>query len=308
MTDAAAVIAFRGVLATMLACPRCRAELSVADDCPSCGAKFGNDGGTPVLIADDNVRQVSFEFRAENSLVDEVELLKIFRFPPRVANPRTLPYHVSPEHAELMRGVPAGATVLEIGCGGGQSRAWFAALGHRYIGTDISKTRVFEWLRTHGGPDVVCDTHFLPFRDESFDIVYCAAVFEHLACPVLAAQEVLRVLKPGGKFLGNASFLEPWHDHSFFHLTPLGAVELLRAAGFRPIYVWPSRGYTGFQAILSTFGSGIFRAAGSLLAWLYDRQTLIRNALKRRMGKDLRAEILYRGDVAGAIDWIAEKP
>ena len=94
-------------------------------------------------------------------------------------------------------------------------------------GTDISKTRVIKHLQEYGGPDVLCDAHFLPFADCTFDVVYSAAVTEHLACPYLAAQEIARCLKPGGHYLGNVSFLEPWHDNSFFHMSPLGAFELL---------------------------------------------------------------------------------
>jgi ubiquinone/menaquinone biosynthesis C-methylase UbiE len=38
----------------------------------------------------------------------------------------------------------------------------------------------------------------LPFADNSFDLVLSHALFEHLANPVRAIQELLRVLRPGG--------------------------------------------------------------------------------------------------------------
>src|SRR5206468_2817818 len=120
------------------------------------------------------------------------------------------------------------------------------SMGLEYVGTDLSRTRVHEWLRKFGGADLLCDSHFLPFRDGSFDAVYSVAVTEHLACPPLALQEIYRVLRPGGVYLGNCSFLEPWHDHSFFHVSPLGAGELLTQAGFTIEAIWAGRGYNTF--------------------------------------------------------------
>jgi SAM-dependent methyltransferase len=40
-----------------------------------------------------------------------------------------------------------------------------------------------------------------PYADESFDVVHCAQVIEHLHNTRLFAQEILRVLKPGGTAL-----------------------------------------------------------------------------------------------------------
>lgn len=41
----------------------------------------------------------------------------------------------------------------------------------------------------------------LPYEDQSFDIVHAHHVFEHVADPLRSAQEIYRVLKPGGIFL-----------------------------------------------------------------------------------------------------------
>lgn len=43
------------------------------------------------------------------------------------------------------------------------------------------------------------DAHRLPFRSESFEVVYCRYVLEHVARPVDVLSEMFRVLKPGGR-------------------------------------------------------------------------------------------------------------
>ena len=218
-----------------------------------------------------------------------------------------LPHHLDPSHAYAILNLSPGARILEIGCGGGQARIWYEAQGLQYVGTDVSKTRVFDWLQKFGGPYVLCDAHFLPFADACFDVVYCAAVFEHLACPVLAAQEVNRVLKPGGLFLGNASFLEPWHDHSYFHFSPLGALEMLTAAGLTASHIWPGRGYSGFRAIARmTLRPGL-RWIGELGHFVHILQNKGLALLRRLAGKPVKPAVLLEGTVAGAIDWIAFK-
>jgi SAM-dependent methyltransferase len=292
-----------------LTCPSCRATLPHPTLCGTCGVKFDDDGGTPVLIDPAAQRIVSYPFASKNSTVSEAQLLTVLRLPETDQSLTDLPYHVDRAHASIITSLPKGAAILEIGCGGGQSRAWYLGRGHRYVGTDISKTRVFEWLRDHGGPDVLCDAHFLPFKEASFDVVYCAAVFEHLASPILAAQEALRVLKPGGRFLGNASFLEAWHDDSFFHFTPLGVFELLRLSGFQADAIWPGHNYSGFHAFFAmAFRFPPFRALGKLSYSFFRLENWILQGLKKLRNRPLKKQILIDGTYAGAIDWIATKP
>lgn len=45
------------------------------------------------------------------------------------------------------------------------------------------------------------DAHNLPFPDNTFDVVYCRYVLEHMADAYHVVTEARRVLKPGGKFL-----------------------------------------------------------------------------------------------------------
>jgi SAM-dependent methyltransferase len=292
---------------SVLICPKCSKALEAVDCCLSCGASFDLESGTPKLIAAKNSREVSIGFETSRSYVSEPELLKVFRYPPVVGSSVELPYHVDAAHARFILDLKAGSRILEIGCGGGQSRAWYLKHGFQYVGTDISKTRVPELLQRHGGPDLLCDVHFLPFADGSMDVIYASAVFEHLACPILASKEILRVLKPGGAFLGNASFLEPWHDHSYFHFSPLGAYELLTASGFTLSYLWPGRGYSGFRAISHMSLRKGLRWIGGIGHYAYLFQNFVLGFSRRVFSRTRKHRILEAANVAGAIDWIALK-
>jgi ubiquinone/menaquinone biosynthesis C-methylase UbiE len=44
------------------------------------------------------------------------------------------------------------------------------------------------------------DAHHLPFQDNSFDMIYCRYLLEHVRQPVCVLNEIYRLLKPGRKF------------------------------------------------------------------------------------------------------------
>ena len=294
-----------------LACPRCREPMQSVTQCGKCGVMFGSDDGTPVVIAKDAVGAVSFLFPQRRSEKTDQERQDYIRYPKFFEGKLNAPYHLDRAHAEVLLKLEEGARILEIGCGGGQMRTWFAGRGMKYIGTDVSKTRVFEWLQAHGGPDMLCDAHFLPFQDQQFDAVYTAAVTEHVACPIRYAQEVRRVLKPGAYFLGNTAFLEPWHDSSHFHSSPDGVLELLLEADFQVDAIWPGRGYHTFKALPNMIFGGPFRVV-CYFSWipmaLYRLQCGLRSLNRRLRGEAPIRPIIADAKIAGAVDWIARRP
>jgi ubiquinone/menaquinone biosynthesis C-methylase UbiE len=80
-----------------------------------------------------------------------------------------------------------------------------AGLARSGVVTDISPGMVDVAIRngTALGLDVsgeVADAEALPFDDESFDLVVGHAVLHHIPDVELAMREVVRVLKPGGRF------------------------------------------------------------------------------------------------------------
>jgi SAM-dependent methyltransferase len=129
-------------------------------------------------------------------------------------------------------------SVLDLGCGSGASIDTFKALalqrGHgiHWRGVDIAGSpEVRARVRQDGTFDTF-DGVSLPYADASFDVVYSDQVFEHVRHPDQLVREVARVLKPGGRFMGTVSYLEPYHSYSIFNFTPYGLVCVLQDAGF----------------------------------------------------------------------------
>ncbi|MDV2482258.1 class I SAM-dependent methyltransferase [Methanoculleus sp. Wushi-C6] len=99
--------------------------------------------------------------------------------------------------------LPAGAAVLEVGCGNGKTLAALARLSGSVTAVDISPRAVALARRhpgTAGAGFTVGDARCLPFRDGAFDAVILVHVVGHLPGPGRrsAAAEVCRVLRPGG--------------------------------------------------------------------------------------------------------------
>jgi ubiquinone/menaquinone biosynthesis C-methylase UbiE len=96
----------------------------------------------------------------------------------------------------------AGHRVLEVGCGTGADLLQFANHGAIATGVDITDAHLeLAKQRVAGRADVrFGDASLLPFPDASFDYVYSHGVIHHMERPQDAAREILRVLKPGGRF------------------------------------------------------------------------------------------------------------
>ncbi len=76
--------------------------------------------------------------------------------------------------------------------------------------------------------DVVGTGESLPFKNNTFDAVLSLAVLEHVRNPFLCAQEIIRVLKPGGTLVVAVPFLQPYHgypDH-YYNMTGKGLINL----------------------------------------------------------------------------------
>jgi SAM-dependent methyltransferase len=92
--------------------------------------------------------------------------------------------------------------LLEVGCGTGRFLKLANDAGWTVCGTEIS-----EAFQSYAGQAFHLDVRLAPsladarFPKESFDVVYCAHVCEHLLDPMASLLEMRRVLKQGGVLL-----------------------------------------------------------------------------------------------------------
>jgi ubiquinone/menaquinone biosynthesis C-methylase UbiE len=92
--------------------------------------------------------------------------------------------------------------LLEIGCGTGAFAARLAAEHPRanLLATDLSP-RFVELTAARGVEARVADATYLPFADDSFDLVAAMWMLYHVPDLDRTLAEVRRVLRPGGLFL-----------------------------------------------------------------------------------------------------------
>lgn len=157
-----------------------------------------------------------------------------------------------------------GSEILDFGCGAGDLSALLALRGCRVTGADISPA-MLEIARGRAAGDFVRldpEDPTLPFPDGRFDGCIASSVLEYVPRPSATLAEIVRILRPGGRFLMTV----PDPDH------PTRRREarirlLLRIPGLRPLLAL-SRWKEG-AAYLQ-----ISRNRSSLAAWQTQLQEL----------------------------------
>src|SRR5215813_2471641 len=99
--------------------------------------------------------------------------------------------------------IPAGARLLDVGCGSGQLALLASRDGFDTTGVDIAENLI-ERARERAAAErldarfEVADAEALPFSDASFDVVVSLIGAMFAPRPELVARELLRVCVPGG--------------------------------------------------------------------------------------------------------------
>lgn len=104
--------------------------------------------------------------------------------------------------------LPSNSTLLDVGCGNG--RNMMARQDIICTGCDFCPKFV-QICQDKRLNVIEADCRSLPFPDDSFDNVICIAVVHHLEKEddrKKAVEEMIRVLKPGGKL-----FVQVWSNH-----------------------------------------------------------------------------------------------
>jgi 2-polyprenyl-3-methyl-5-hydroxy-6-metoxy-1,4-benzoquinol methylase len=85
-----------------------------------------------------------------------------------------------------------GKRALDVGCAYGYVSEILTGLGYETCSVDLSKWGINKAKALSGGNFLVCDAQtMLPFRTDSFDLVTCFDVLEHLQFPEKALRNML---------------------------------------------------------------------------------------------------------------------
>ena len=100
---------------------------------------------------------------------------------------------------DIEQSLPSRSKVLEAGCGTGQTLALLSER-HDTVGLDISRAAL-NLARSNCKNPVLGSIFQIPFKNNTFDLVYNSGVIEHFKDPenVAAIQEMARVTKSSGR-------------------------------------------------------------------------------------------------------------
>lgn len=212
-----------------LICPDCREGIKTFKQkfrCPSCNRPIGLRYGIPVFVEESGSSFGGETIKKwETFYVDYQRrfskfLLERERADARNAKRQIMDYF-KPRNGECF---------LELGCGWGFSCQEYAKEGMRVTGIDFSLSAVKgakKMFKAQGIKDylLVCgDVQKMPFKENSFDLIYGGGVIEHIREPLLVIQEIYRVLKPGGIVfntvpllnLGSLTYRQIWGNIPYF--------------------------------------------------------------------------------------------
>lgn len=136
----------------------------------------------------------------------------------------------------------AGMRVLDAGCGNGRHlHEAFRTPGIEVVGVDRNRTDLVNAGETlclmAGGEEgrwltAQADVTSLPFSNDSFDVVICSEVLEHIEDHRRSVAELVRVLRPGGNLVVTVPRFWPericWAISRDYHSEPGGHIRIYR--------------------------------------------------------------------------------
>lgn len=233
----------------LLRCPSCGADLAASADgllCAGCGQAFGDADGIPQLYWptewDGDRSDVTDEIRA---FYEETPFPNYDEFD-----------SVGSLVSKARRGIfakllddqiPAGARILECGCGTGQLTNFLSIANRTAIGADIclNSLKLANGFKQQNG---LARAHFLQMnlfrpvlKPGSFDLVISNGVLHHTSDPFLGFRTISTLVKPGGYVLIGLY-------HRYGRLITDFRRHLFRLSGDRFTFLDPNLRADGFAA------------------------------------------------------------
>ena len=151
--------------------------------------------------------------------------------------------------------------LLNVGGSAGGIDNILAESFKRVVGTDIDQDAIRHANATFKKDNLefqIADALNLPFSDNSFDVVVCSHVYEHVPDPVRMFVEIHRVLRPGGVCYFSAGnrlmWNEPHYDLPLLSILPRPFAHIyIRLAGKADRYHEKHLTYWGLKKLVSAF-------------------------------------------------------
>ncbi|OLY91034.1 Uncharacterized conserved protein YbaR, Trm112 family [Cnuella takakiae] len=235
----------------LLACPSCKSPLEAQGQryvCQNeaCQGMYPIQGGIPVLISEDNEIFSQQDFAREQDIYFRTYKSRLMQVLQKVQPDVSTNLSAARNYRFLARELASrkGLRILVIG-------GSIDGYGIGELKQNLPADALLVEADVSYGPNtkMIFDSHQIPFRDETFDLVVAQAVLEHVLDPFVCVAEMHRVLKTGGMVYAETPFMQQVHGgrYDFHRFTHLGHRRLFRH----------------FVQV----ESGIVSGAGSALAW-----------------------------------------
>jgi hypothetical protein len=193
----------RARIASVLACPYCRKGLASAPEalcCGECGRAFPFTGNSWNFLTDDLKQDFSI---VHTDNVSDHGVAKSFQ--------------------DVIAAAPD-QLFLDMGAGF-KNRVY----------PNLINLEIVDYPST----DLLGVGERLPILSGSIDGVYCDCVLEHVKDPFACAQEIKRVLKPGGYLHCTVPFMQPLHAYPnhFYNMTQQGLTHLFEGMEVLKVFV-----------------------------------------------------------------------
>jgi 2-polyprenyl-3-methyl-5-hydroxy-6-metoxy-1,4-benzoquinol methylase len=127
------------------------------------------------------------------------------------------------------------ATVLDIGCSIGAISQCLSKSAGKVVGIDIDSEAIEyakkRWAGIANLEFYLTDGSDIRFADNSFDIIICNGVYEHVSAPKALVNQIHRLLKPGGicyfSAMNKLTILEPHYNIPFLSILPKKMADLV---------------------------------------------------------------------------------
>jgi ubiquinone/menaquinone biosynthesis C-methylase UbiE/uncharacterized protein YbaR (Trm112 family) len=200
-------------LKEIIVCPMCKAQLETVSlngygkgfRCATCNKNYPIEAGIPNLTPD-HLKGIVYKDSPEMSEeavkgyyieTERYDWVVDTKYPEKL-------FHILRERAIInnIKKYAKGKISLDLGCGTGLITRHIDF--EHTIGVDLNRWAIAK-ASTHVEDNVqfiAGDAENLPLASNTFDVVVCTDVLEHLLEPEKAASDIYRVLKPGGVLVG----------------------------------------------------------------------------------------------------------